>query len=291
LTVTNSAPGIARRWYGRIACVIVCGLALINLWGAIVFLNESSELRTVAATVTSGSSSPSEEMRKLVEFVAHDVRSGRPKVSFLLPCFERLRPTALQVLRHGGDCSYKTRAFIVLTRKRGIHARKVALHNPEGEAVHAVAVAETERGSYIVDLLYGIVFEHADGTPISLEELKANRKLLAEIVRRAAERGNRLAERYPLSKYVYDDVKTYNWEQNAIAAFAYRGLTTAFGKAAIDDLPRPYFESEPALMLMILSGVASLTLLTPLGVGRLISSRNTRRRQKQLAGAGLMDSR
>jgi hypothetical protein len=285
-TDTTVKTGRLRRFYIVFVIVALAGLGLLDVAALVIFYRDSSELKAIASRVTEGAATPSEEMRKLVDYVAREVPHGRPDKFILASVFRPLRPTALQVIQHGGDCSYKARAFIVLARKRGIPAHKVALHDRKGEPVHAVAVVETERGPYVADLLYGILFERPDGSPIPLEELQNDPAVLPEVVGRCIDQGLIKPGKYPLEKYVYSDVKSYNWKQNPLAAACYRGLAPLVGERWLDQLPRPYVESEPALMIVSASGVAALGLVTPLLFLRIRDRRRANRMKSAVAAAG-----
>lgn len=287
---TRTPPSKFRRWYWRGAIAAMILLAVLDIAALTVYIRDTRELAAIAERVTTGAITTSEKMRKLADYVSHEVRPGRPDKYLLLPLFRPLRPTAMQVIQHGGDCSYKARAFIVLARRLGIAAHKVALHDSKGEPVHAVAVVETERGEYVVDLLYGIVYDNPDGSPIPLSELQRDPDLLANVIGERVENGQLRKGQYPLEKYVYSDVKSYNWKQNAFASACYRGLTPLVGAERLDRLPRPYFESEPALLVMIGSGIATLVLLSPLAALRYVDHRRAVRakvaEQKAVASAG-----
>jgi len=287
---SEQRPGRLRHWYRTGLIVFLTGLVILDAAALLVFVRDTRELAAIAERVTTGAATPSEKMRKLADYVAHEVRHGRPDKYLLLPIFKPLRPTAMQVIQHGGDCSYKARAFIVLARRLGISAHKVALHDPKGEPVHAVAVVDTERGQYVADLLYGIIYDNADGTPIPLGELQKDPGQVARVIEERVRQGQLREGQYPIEKYVYSDVKSYNWKQNALASACYRGLTPLVGSETLDRLPRPYFESEPALLVLVGSGLGALLLLSPLAAMRYVDHRRAVRAraaaQKPVASAG-----
>jgi len=279
-----------RRWYGAGVVIALIVLVVLDIAALTVYFRDTKELAAIAERVSADATTPSEKMRKLADYVAHDVKPGRPDKYLLLPIFKPLRPTAMQVIQSGGDCSYKARAFIVLARRLGIAAHKVALHDPKGEPVHAVAVVDTERGEYVVDLLYGIIYDNADGTPIPLSDLQKDPDLLASVIAERVRQGSLREGKYPLEKYVYSDVKSYNWKQNALASACYRGLTPLVGSETLDRLPRPYFESEPALLVLVGSGIGALLLVSPLAAMRYVDHRRAVRAKaaagKPVASAG-----
>ncbi len=268
---TNPAPRQSRRWilYRRIVLATLVVLFALNTWGMFVYLRETRELVQIAERATLGAESKTEEMRRLAAYCADEIPRGHPDDSFLLPIFSPLRPTAWQVVQHGGDCSFKARTFIVLANHRGIPATRWALYQPNGVSTHAVAVAKTERGEFVCDLLFGIVYERDDGTPISLKELQADPKELAAAIEREIQRGNRFAPKYPLEKYSYHAPRSVHWEHNPLLHGLYKVLAAVFGREWTDNLSVPHFMNEPAQVVAVGSLLAMITLWLPLGIRRL----------------------
>ncbi|MCB0360635.1 MAG: hypothetical protein KDD44_13400, partial [Bdellovibrionales bacterium] len=144
-----------------ISCVLI-GLSYYH------YREENRFLRRIVTSHIDRSASASEKMHQALGILRNQVREDPPAPDFLSPAFSFLRPSAKAVLEHGGDCAYRARAFIVLLDRAGVTAGKVALLNDRGEAVHAVALVDTERGQYVVDLLYNFVHEDEGGNPVPL---------------------------------------------------------------------------------------------------------------------------
>jgi len=255
--------GVRFRW------TVVGLLAILNIWGLSVYRQETSQLAQLSHSLVEGVPDQESQVEQLVSWVCHKTATTRPNVSFLMPVFAPLRPTAWQVAQHGGDCSYKARLFIVLARHLDIPARKVALFQPDGESTHAVAVAETDSGEMVCDLLFGTIYRHENGALVRLEELKGNTELLQECLAREAAQGNRLAAKYPVNKYSYFDPKTINWSKLPGGQWLHAGLARLLGPTAADTLPLPYLMNEPALIVFSASmAVVGLLLFPKFGLGK-----------------------
>ncbi len=243
-------------------------LFLLQLWAFLSYRIDSRQLEGAAATLTQGTKTEREKLGKIVDFVAFGVANPPvlPDGYFFHPVFRMLKPTALQVVDAGGDCAYKARAAIVLLDKLGIHATKLALYDKHGKPQHAVALADTAQGKYVVDLLYGFIFENEDGSPTSLSSLEANPQVLHEALDRFQSAGHPRAALYPVERYTYAKVRTINWHKNGALAFLYGGLTMLLGQDRVDSWPRPYLVEEPALMVI----VGALLLQVALVLGALV---------------------
>ena len=266
-----------KRAYTRAATLVVCALAAVNLWGFVEYRRDSAELARIAEQVAAGAATPSEQVERLTKYLANEIATDRPDSYFLLPIFRPLKPTAMQVLREGGDCSYKTRAFNVLAHHLGIDSAKWALYDAKGVPRHAVAVVETERGPLVADPLFGIVYEDTKGNPIRLEKLRDDPKQLSEGLAVATSNGNERAERYPIERYSYRSARSFNWEHLSATQMLYKGLARVFGSRWVDDLPIPYMVNEPYLLIVFVSGVGAAILLAPVVFWRARSYLRARR--------------
>ena len=242
-------------------------LTVLDVAAIAQYVVDSAELRKQAFALTEGATTATEKLERIVERVSFELPPGHPDVYFLAPVFRFMKPTALQVLTHGGDCAYKARASIVLLDKLDIDASKLVLHDPKTKKpVHAVAMVDTERGEYVVDLLFGVIYRDAEGAPIPLEALNANPELANEVLDREAAAGNPLVAGYPRDRYVYGYTRSINWHKHGLSIALHGVLSAIFGQEAIDDLQRPYLSEEPALMVLIASSGAKLGWLVGVGV-------------------------
>lgn len=275
-----SAQRVASVYCGIVWICILVEIPL-NCWALFIYQTESAELAQISARQTSNCQTDSEALRALTRYLAVEVPHRKNHEYFLLPVFSILRPTSLQVIKEGGDCSYKSRVLVSLLRHRKIPAKKLSLHTPAGIGSHAAVLAHTERGDYVIDALYGIVFDHEDGSPISLDDLQQRPEILPAIIEREIARGNTKARNYSCERYVYTDVRSWDLEQYPSTA-ALRGvLVSVFGKSAIDGLPRPPFMAEPALIMMWASAGLIAILSTPVALGRFIARRRMGRPPSQ----------
>ncbi|HLJ11276.1 MAG TPA: hypothetical protein VKU82_08805, partial [Planctomycetaceae bacterium] len=261
--------------YRVLAWSSLCLLVPLNAWAFVVYERESAEVNRIAKEITRGCGNSHEKLEALLRYMAFDVPAENNHSYFLLPVFRVLRPTPLQIIQQGGDCSYKSRALNVMLRRRGISAERYGLHLPSGEGVHAVTLVHTKRGDYIVDVLFGIIFMHEDGSPITFDEMMHNHDLLVKTISREIANGNPKAAKYPLSRYIYSDVRTINLEQYRWTAAIRRVLISIFGKDAIDLFPRPKIMSEPALVVISGSALLECAIFAPLAAAR-ISNRRRR---------------
>lgn len=260
---------------------LVLSFVVLAFVSFVAYRRDSERLRELASSLAPAEGSPSAQMRAVTRYVTEEISPDRSDDWFLLPVFAPLRPTACQIIDEGGDCAYKARAFIVLLDKLGIEASKLCLYDDEGVPQHAVARVSTERGDYVVDLLFGIVFDHDDGSPMAVEEIAES---LPTVIERERGRGNSRVERYPLETYSYNDVATINWEKGPLWRAAYRGLSLLLGEERVARMPRPYLSEEPALMVIVASLAGVVLLLGAGPVARLLR-RVFRRRPRRATGS------
>jgi hypothetical protein len=257
-TEPEAAPRVGRkRWprvYGYLMVALLGCLAVINSAALAVYFAEVQELKRIATGLVAPTDNAMEKAGKVASFVVEKVPTRRVEAYFLLPIFRPLKPTALQIIRGGGDCAYKARAFIVLLKHLGVQATKIALHDAAGRPVHAVAVADTPQGRVVVDLLYGIVYTDRDGSPIPLEELAINPSRMNEVLDREIARGNVRAARYPRDRYGYYDVRTMNWDKSWATAALHKMMGGIFGQDHVNRWRRPQCAEEPAQMVAVMSG-------------------------------------
>lgn len=241
-------------------CLAVAALVALSLVSFVVWQRDLREIREIVAAEIDGDAPPDQIVQSARQFLEEHVGYDRTDSYFLLPAFRFMRPTTLQVIEQGGDCAYRTRAFIVILNLFDIEASKRALYSPRGNPVHAVAKVQTAEGPYYVDVLYNIAHEGEAGRPLSLAQL-ADEDVLRESIARAVADGNERAAAYPIDYYNFADVRTINWDKNILTKAAYRLAVLTVGEDAARRIPRPYLSEEPALMVIVLSMGTSLVLL------------------------------
>ena len=244
----------------RLACLALAGaFVLLALMGTVHSCRDRARVHELVDDAIAESAAPSVKMRAAVRYIEENVGFGYEDDYYLLPLFRPLRPTALQVLRSKGDCAYRARALIAVLDTYDVSASKLAVYDDRGESVHAVARVETERGEYIVDMLYNIIHEDDAGAPLPLDDLR-DPAVLAGSIARAAKSGNERAAGYPLDEYPLTDTRSINWTRSGAWRAAYGALGAVLGKERVDALPRPYIAEDPPLMVAFASGCAAVGL-------------------------------
>lgn len=243
------------------------GAFLIGTVSFVKWRQDLAEIRRIVAPSIDESAHPNKIVSQVRTFMRDSVGYHPHDSYFLLPIFRFMRPTALQVVRQGGDCADRARAFIVILNLFDIKARKLALYDADGRSVHAVAKVWTGRKPYYVDLLYNIAHKDAGGHLFSLAEL-ANERILRTSIQRAVAAGNARAASYPIEEYNFENVHTLNWEKSIFTRIIYRILVQTLGENGAKTLPRPYLSEEPALMVIALATGASILIIMAMVVIR-----------------------
>lgn len=182
------------------------------------------------------------------------------------PLMRLLRPSALQVYEHGGHCAKRTRLLTVLLEAQGIPAHKLFLYNERGLTdltdpprawVHVAAEAELDGRWVVVDPLFGIVFERADGRAATAAELRADPDLLRANRARADERYDFWED----SLYTYQDVRRFPWFMiPLIGEFKYDAIAKLFGRDRADWITTPLWLEQPQTAIVIFS-IAGMALI------------------------------
>jgi hypothetical protein len=77
-----------------------------------------------------------------------------------------------------------------------------------------------------------------------------------------------------MKRYPYHHVTTINWEKG----FAWQVVRSALGlfmsAESIDNMPRPYFSEQPALMIVIASGMLLGVMVSPIVTVRTRSTKH-----------------
>ncbi|MFN8392288.1 MAG: hypothetical protein U0136_18490 [Bdellovibrionota bacterium] len=234
----------------------ICNLlAVLCLSLAIIcFARWAGDIRQIQRQVGNeieGATSQKQLLDQSVTFLKQHVREDSNNSYFLVPLFEFMRPTALQVIDRGGDCAYLGRALIVILRQYGVSASKLAVYH-NGAAIHSVVQVNTDSGDYVVDPLFHIIHQNPDGSPIPLDKLR-DPAVLRQSLEWAHERGDLTnVDSYP-DDYYFTDVRTIDWTRSALLRVSYSLLRTVLPTPVVDTLPRPYFVEEPALLLAMFS--------------------------------------
>ena len=263
----------------RYLLVALAPLLALQLLALGYYLREQRALNGYAGRVANSQNPPSKQVQDLVLSFRDKPDNGNDSY-FLVPVLKFLRPTPLQVIERGGDCADRSRLLIALLRLRGIPASKWALYNSKGESVHAVVEADVETGKMVADPLFGIWFPKPTGGYYDIAELRANPGILAarlsSLRAQGLEPGADRLEGYKINEYSYVHARTINWNKSAAMLALYKVLLKFIG-SRVDQLRRPGFVEEPALMFIY--GLAGLELFLILAwlVSRRISFRRLQR--------------
>jgi hypothetical protein len=202
---------------------------------------------------------PSRKVLTLLDYIDKHVARVETTDESFFPGLSFLRPTALQVLEKGGDCADRSRLLIELLKREGVHASKVALHDRQGAAQHAVVQAriEDDDRSMVVDALFGVYFPNERGGYYSVWDIHEDESILAERLRELGPT-QPFTRDYPLERYTYEAPRTINWNKSWATQQLYRVLSRIMGPR-VDDLPRPSIVGDPVLLTLAIAVLAQLT--------------------------------
>ena len=253
-----------RREYGKkhLVLVVLATCALADAALLAKFVSDAAVVR--AAVDVPDHLTPSQKVVALAQFLDTSVPKAATLDRSFLPGLDFLRPTARQVLEHGGDCADRSRLLIVLLRNEGVYATKVALHDSQGSPQHAVVVAsiEDEDHSMVIDALFGMYFPKPDGGYYSVWEIQRDETILRERVKQLGA-DDAFIRGYPLEQYSYAAPKSINWSKSHAMSLLYQVLHSIIGDR-VDRLPRPAIVSEPVLVTLV--GLVSVQAALIMGV-------------------------
>lgn len=168
-----------------------------------------------------------------------------PDPAFLTSCLAALGATPEQVLRQGGCCSGISRLFILTLRKHGIRAAQITLYHTTGRAQHCLVEVRDGPQQLVIDADYGFSYHAADGSPLSLEQLRRGVTPVFLPLPGSS------AASYPPSGYyefAFENTKTANWTKSTTRRLVYRVVAPAtFGR--VDTLRLPSAMEWPQLLL------------------------------------------
>ncbi len=227
------------------------GLLIVQSLAVYVYQRDQRFLRALADRIAPSSLPPSEQTKLILSYF-RDQPDDENHGYLFLPIFEFLRPTPRQIAESGGWCSDRSRLLVVLLDLRGIHSEKWALYSPRLIPRHAVVEVDTEQGKMVADPLFGLWFPRPGGGYYGIEDLRAQPRILKdrveELVARGEDPGSQPVNQYPVDRYTYAQARTINWEKNFVSGVAYNVLHLVLGRR-VDQIPRPEWAEQPALML------------------------------------------
>jgi hypothetical protein len=236
------------------ACVFLLGsLITVQLAGISLYFSDRQYLTTLFDRIASAKLPSSEQAKNIVRFL-RDKPISTNEAYFILPIFSMLRPTARQVASWGGDCADRSRLLVRLFQLRGIRASKWVLYSGTSRPEHAVVEIEAEHGKMVVDPLFGLWFPRRPGEYYGIKDLRKNPNILRDRVQylllSGEQPGAARLERYPLDRYVYDNVRTINWDKSVVLRRLYEVLRSVVGRR-VDEIRRPEFVEDPASMVVL----------------------------------------
>ena len=249
---------------GKIWLVIVLLLVGVQGVALAVYWRDRRNLEALFDRIASPSLPPSEQAKLIANYL--EMKSADTNNSyFLLPLLRFLRATAWQAAKEGGDCADRSRLMVALLQLRGIQASKWALYAPNGSPVHAVIELESEQGKMVVDPLFDMWFPRPGGGYYAIQDLEQNPEILRQRVLGLRASGEEpigwAVNGYPLNRYVYDRVRTINWDKSTHMRVIYRVFYRFMGEGA-DRISRPFFVEWPSLMSVFgIGGLEALLLL------------------------------
>jgi hypothetical protein len=268
--VTGKKTLGGRLWtWIRIALIVALAIqAGYYAWQAHV---EDRTLRTELLSRIPAGASPGERILDSMDLSFHlpPHRGVHVDYHLLNPLMKLMRPSALNVYRHGGHCAKRSRLLTVLLESQGIKAHKLFLYNPRGLVllndpprawVHVVVEAQLDGRWVVVDPLFHLVFPKPDGELATAADLRKHPDLLLAGRERADERYDTWED----SLYTYQDVRRFPWFMIPVAGeAAYAVLATVAGKARADAIVTPLWMEKPQEAIVIISLVLiALIVLT-----------------------------
>jgi hypothetical protein len=179
--------------------------------------------------------------------------------------FQKLGPTPVQILAHGGDCSDKSRLVSAILSEYDVRSTLVMLHPCETCASgHTVVEAEATDGLIVVDPVYGFGLPKKSGGFYDLHALRSDPSILKQrlsklvSIRGSADKIARYNQSDGGSHYGFP--RTINWKKNAVLSTA-KDLVGVFVKYP-EFLYRPRFMEDPKLFLTLFSAFVSLMFMT-----------------------------
>lgn len=259
-------PGLRVRVLRAASVVLLVMCVLLQATALVKYLEDQAYLRGLMSQIASPSLPPSQQAEAISRYLAYKPDESLDSY-FLLPIFRPLRPSAREVADQGGDCADRSRLMVVVLELRNIQATKWALYTPSGEPKHAVVELRSEAGKMVIDPLYDMWFPKPTGGFYDIDDLRRDSSILRDrVLALRAESATRITPRidwYPLDRYIYKNARSINWDKSIVMRGAYRVLHALLGHR-IDDVWRPEFTSQPALMIIYglfpLDGIALLAI-------------------------------
>ena len=246
--------GPIRRYVTGACAAVLVVLVAMQALAFVDYVRDQERLAALISQIASPLLPPSQQAIAISDYLSTKPHSSSNSY-FLLPVFRFLRPTPLQVAEDGGDCADRSRLMIVLLELRHIHATKWAIYTPAMEPRHAVVELDSEQGKMVIDPLFGVWYPRPNGGFFDIESMRSDptilRNRILELRAENVHQGQDRPEWYPLDQYIYTYARTINWNKSVYMRVAYDISHAVIGDR-VNDIARPEWAEQPALMLIVL---------------------------------------
>lgn len=286
------------------------GAVLVATFNAAMFASvavDKAYIRRVAHKIIAPGSRDTDIVKAVTAFVHDDVyhltRQEVDQFSWYLRVnylYSRLRPGPRSILEHGehlAPCQSNSRVFKELLAAHGINSRLVIQHDDNLIGIHSVMEVDYAGTKGIVGPSFGIIYQHPDGRPATLKELRDDRELFVWNARRGFAYGwgpNSKAVKMalPLDDYDFDNAYYFNYRwfgpiRWPIVKFSLR----LFGADGPYYFARPGWYTYPAYTCAFALDALLVAGLLVLLSGRRIVRRFRQRRLSESTAAHVKGSR
>lgn len=231
-------------------------------------------IRQVAHSIISPDHSTREIVIAVTQFVRNDLHkcddADVAEMPFWDRCnylYNRLRPGPRTILERGthqlAPCQSSTRVLKELLEAFDIDTQSVIMHDKQFQGIHSVAEVDYGGTRGIVDPLYGLVYQHADGRPATLQELRVDHNLFLANAARAWEYGfgkNAHSKKVTMNAAEYNFERAYYFNYGWFGPFrlqVYNWIRRLWGERGLDVLQRPDWYAFPAFSFILCLNAAA----------------------------------
>ena len=268
--ISNSKIGDRPRRRSAVKTVVLFGVILTNLvlLGSVIL--DKRAIQTTARTIAPADADEQTTIETLTRHVHDELYHCNRDDVMQMPLLRRWNylynpfrigpKTALEFgAHHTGACGSSSRVLMELLSTYHIPSRFVILLDDQLRSRHTLLEVFYNNDAWgAVDPLYGIVYQHPDGRPASMWELRND----AELFRNNAEQGWEYGygpegkfqtHPYNLEKYPFRNATYLNYSKfGAIGRGLHGFLGATFGEPATLWIRRPNAYAYPALTTLIL---------------------------------------
>lgn len=246
--------------------VLIAALLLSAGICVISYLYQRCILTAIVRAVVKSEPDSVGAMFAIAKFVFSKVLRA-PDPVFLFSLFRPLGASPLAVLRRGGCCSGVHRLFIACLDVIGIRAAQVTLYHPSGKALHCVAQVSVQGRVLVIDVDYGVVFEHPNKGTLGLTQLREGIEPTIRVFADglAAPTLDEPCDRIPgyrgkYHTFNFKETRTVGWTSSWVRRKAYLALKF-ITNGRIDCVLLPPLLEWPQIILALLVSSAALLIL------------------------------